>query len=261
MDLSITSSIKLNSGYNMPLFGLGTWDLRGQKLKQAVEWSFDIGYRHFDTATYYQNEKELGEVLSQSNIPREEQFIVSKLWPRDFGYKRSKQAIDKSLEQLQIKYLDLYLIHWPSDKKRTDASWKGLLDLYAEGLSKSIGVSNYSIDALEHLKSLGATIPAVNQVQFHPFNFDEELLDYCKSENIALVAYSPLVEAKRMKDERLIEISNIYNKSVAQILLRWGLQNGVTVIPKSSNKDRLRENASIFDFEINNQDMEILNSL
>ena len=261
MGLSITSCIKLNTGYNMPMLGLGTWDLRGQQLKQAVEWSFEIGYRHFDTATYYENEKELGEILSQSNFTREEQFIVSKLWPRDFGYDNSKQAIAKSLEQLQIKYLDLYLIHWPSDKKRTNESWQGLLDLYEEGLSRSIGVSNYSIDALEHLKSLGDVVPAVNQVEFHPFAFNRELLNYCKSENIALVAYSPLVEAKRMKDKRLIEISDRYNKSVAQVLLRWGLQNGVAVIPKSSNKDRLRENASIYDFEISNQDMEFLNSL
>ena len=245
----------------MPILGLGTWDLRHKELKQAIQWAIDIGYRHFDTATYYENEKELGESLNQSNLSRDEQFIVSKLWPRDFGYDSSKKALAKSLESLQVEYLDLYLIHWPSDKKRTDDSWRGLLDLYREGLSRSIGVSNYSIDALEHLKSLGDVIPAVNQVEFHPLTYDKELLDYCKSEKIALVAYSPLIEAKRMGDKILIGISNKYNKSVAQILLRWGVQNGVAIIPKSSNNDRLRENASIFDFEINPKDMDLIKSL
>jgi diketogulonate reductase-like aldo/keto reductase len=243
------------------MIGLGTWDLRGQELKQAVTWSIEMGYRHFDTATYYENEKELGEILNQSKISRDEKFIVSKLWPRDFGYAPSKRAFAKSLESLKVDYLDLYLIHWPSDRKKTDESWRGLLDIYQEGLSKSIGVSNYSIENLEHLKSLGDIVPMVNQVEFHPFRYDRELLDYCISYDIALVAYSPLVEGKRMTDKGLIEISNNYKKSVAQILLRWGLQNGVTVIPKSSNRDRLRENASIFDFEINTQDMEVLNSL
>ncbi|MCY3411899.1 MAG: aldo/keto reductase [Candidatus Heimdallarchaeota archaeon] len=255
--MNIQSTYRANDGSDIPALGLGTWDMYHHDLKQAVSWAIETGYRHFDTATYYKNEKELGEALRASEVSRDDLFVTTKLRPSDFS--RAKQAFESSYNALDLEYIDLYLIHWPSGKKETNEAWKILLELEKDDRLRSIGVSNYSIKQLEELKSLGDTIPVTNQVEFHPWIFDAELLDYCKSENILLTAYSPLTEAKRLRDKRLSELAAAYRKSPAQILLRWALQHGTIIIPKSSNENRIKENASIFDFTLTGSDMELLN--
>ena len=260
MTKSLQSSVAMNNGVHIPIFGLGTWDMYKKTLEQAIEWALAIGYRHFDTATYYHNEQELGTTLKNSGLARNEYFITTKVYPADFGYEKTKNALKTSLEKLQTEFVDQYLIHWPKDKQSTNESWKALVEMYQQQLCRSIGVSNYSIKQLEDLKGISDIIPATNQIELHPFVYKQDILDYCKSEGIIMVSYSPLVEGKRLKDPRLQPIAAKYNKTPAQILLRWGLEQDTVVIPKSSNKNRLQENISIFDFKLTPEDMQILNS-
>ncbi|OLS25730.1 MAG: Glyoxal reductase [Candidatus Heimdallarchaeota archaeon LC_3] len=260
-NFDIKPSIKLNNNINMPILGLGTWSMNNKKLIQAVNWALEAGYRHFDSARYYKNEKALGKVIRNSSYSREELFVTTKVWPQDFGYNETLKAFDASFDDLNIEYVNQYLIHWPSDDSRTHESWKALSDIYKEGKVKTIGVSNFSITDLERLKEISDIIPATNQIKFHPFCFDPEILEYCKRENIAIVSYSPLSEGRKLKNPKLIEIATQYDKTPAQIMLRWGIQHNTITIPKSSNKDRIIENASIFDFEISNTHMDELNSL
>ncbi len=247
--------IKLSNGKSIPIIGIGTWDMYKNDLLQALEWAFDAGYRHIDTATYYKNEKEVGKAVKSYNLDRSEFFITSKIWPNDFGYESTFKAFDYSFKQLNMEYIDLYLIHWPSSKKKNNDTWRALLEIMDGDRLHSIGVSNYSETQIEELKNHGDTMPVNNQVEFHPFNFDAELLDYSKSEGISLTAYSPLVEGKKLDNKKLMAIANNYNKTTAQILIRWGIQKGVIEIPKSSNKERIYENIAIFDFAIDDHDM------
>jgi diketogulonate reductase-like aldo/keto reductase len=259
--ITIDSAIILNNSVKMPILGLGTWSMHSKTLKQAVEWSLEIGYRHFDTARYYKNEKELGEILNNSKYPREDLFITSKVWPKDFGLEKTEKAFEASLKALSMDYLDQYLIHWPKDITKTHETWKTLEKIHSEGKCKSIGVSNFSIADLENLKSVSEIVPATNQIEFHPYKFDLEILDYCRKEKIGVVSYSPLTQGRRMKNPIFDKIAIKHNKTVAQVLLRWGLQHNTIIIPKSANKERLKENALIYDFELSKNDMEELNSL
>ncbi|MHA2103688.1 MAG: aldo/keto reductase [Candidatus Hodarchaeales archaeon] len=245
----------------MPTLGLGTWSMHGKTMIKAINWALELGYRHFDTARYYKNEEELGEALNSSKCPREDLFITSKVWPNDFGYNKSKKSFQASLDALGLEYIDQYLIHWPREKKMTQETWKALIELYKQGKCKTIGVSNYSISDLEELKDISDVIPATNQIEFHPFKFDQEILDYCKRENIVVVSYSPLTQGTKMNNSMINRIAMKYDKTYAQILLRWGLQHKTIIIPKSSNKERLKENTLIYDFELNKKDMLELDSL
>lgn len=260
MEFDIGTKYRMNNSLEIPALGIGTWDMHNEKMKQALQWAFEFGYRHIDTATYYKNEKEVGEAVRDSSVPREEIFVTTKVWPNDFGFKNCKKAFENSYKLLDLDYIDLYLIHWPSEKKRTNDTWRAMLELHNDDRLKSIGVSNYSINEIETLKDSGDVQPVTNQVKFHPYSFDAELLEYCKSEKILLTAYSPLVEGKKLREKKLIDISSHYNKSPAQVLIRWGLQKGIVEIPKSSNKGRIEENASIYDFKIDNNDMDDLDN-
>ena len=258
---SIESCAILNNGVAMPVLGLGTWNLKGQELLKTINESIEIGYRHFDTATYYRNEEDLGKALKLTEIPREQIFVTTKVWPSDFGYQETIKAFETNLKKLDLDYVDQYLIHWPSDTTRTHATWKALLKLYEQGKCRSIGVSNFSIQELEALKELGDVVPATNQVQFNPFSFKGKLLDYCNKEGIKLVAYSPLNEGRRLNDKTIISIAKKYNKTVAQVLLRWNLEHGLITIPKTAKKERLLENSQIFDWELSKEDVNALNTL
>lgn len=245
----------------MPYLGLGTWSMHNKSLKDAVNWALEIGYRHFDTARYYKNEKELGEALKNSQCSRNDIFVTSKIWPNDFGRNKTEKAFESTLKALNLEYLDQYLIHWPKDKTKTQETWKVLENIYSKGVCKTIGVSNFSINDLENLKEVSEIDPATNQIEFHPYIFDFEILDYCRQEKIGVVSYSPLTQGRRMKNPIFEKIAISHNKTVAQVLLRWGLQHNTIVIPKSANKERLKENASIYDFELLKDEMEELNSL
>ncbi len=261
MELKINTREKLNSGTEIPVFGFGTYQLTGEKrVKEAVTAALENGYRLIDTAQMYGNEEYVGEVIKQSGIPREEIFITTKLDNDRHGYDKAKQSFDKSMDRLQLGYVDLFLIHWPIEGLRLE-SWRALVDIYNQGGAKAIGVSNYTVRHLKELFDNSEMKPAVNQVEFNPFNYQGELLSFCKEEGIRLQGYTPLSRANKFQNESVQEISKKYSKTPAQILLRWALQHNVIPIPKSSHKDRIKENAGIFDFNIDDQDMEKLNNL
>lgn len=259
MQYSIDSKIKLNNGIEMPIFGLGTFEsgLRS-KMESAVALALRAGYRLVDTAEMYHNEDKIGRALKNSVIPREEIFITTKVWPSHQGYDRTMRAFEESLEKLDTDYVDLYLIHWPVDDLST---WKALVDLFKNGKAKSIGVSNYSIKQMKQIMAISDVIPAVNQIEFSPFNYRREILDFCQENKIQLEAYSPLTRGKKFKHPVIKELARKYDRTPAQILLRWVLQHNIIVIPKSSHEKRIQENAAIFDFEISIEDMKKLDAL
>ncbi|MCX8106669.1 MAG: aldo/keto reductase [Ignavibacterium album] len=261
MQMDINSKCRLNNGYEMPYFGLGVYKAApGKETIEAVSYALEIGYRLIDTAAVYGNEKEVGIAVRQSGIPREEIFITTKLWNDDHGYESALKAFDESLKRLNLDYVDLYLIHWPVPRLRKD-SWKALEKIYSEGRCKAIGVSNYMIKHLEEMRDYAEIIPAVNQVEFSPFLYQKELLEYCKSKNIEVEAYSPLARMKKKNNPVVNSIARKYNKTHAQILIRWCLEHKLISIPKSSNKKRIKENADVFDFSLNDDDKKQLNSL
>lgn len=258
---SIDTKVRLNNGIEMPLFGLGTFQAGGgRETWEAVLDAFDAGYRLIDTAAMYGNEEDVGKAVRESGIPREHIFITTKLRNDDHGYDRAIAAFEESLEKLGLSYVDLYLIHFPVEGLRNE-SWRALEALQEEGKCKSIGVSNYMIWHLEELLDSSSNVPVVNQVEFHPFLYQKDLLEFCHSHNIRLESYSPLTKGHKLGDPRLVEITSRYSKSTAQILIRWALQKDVIVIPKSSRTDKIKENADVFDFDISQEDMKALDSL
>jgi len=251
----------LNDGHKIPVVGLGTWKSEpGEATYKAVLDSINAGYRHIDTARAYDNETDVGRAVKDSDIGRENLFITTKLWNKDQGYDTAIEACEKSLARLSCDYIDLYLIHWPLKGKRND-SWKAFIELQLRGLCRSIGVSNFTIEHLIELEDKFGIIPVANQVEFHPYHYQKELLEYCNSKNIVIEAYSPLVHAKRMDEPRLVSISEEMGKTPAQILIRWAMQRGMVVLPKSVNQGRIVENFSVFDFEISDSLMKRLDDL
>jgi diketogulonate reductase-like aldo/keto reductase len=261
MKKDINYKIKMNNGIEIPQFGLGVYLTKsGNECINAVTWALEAGYRHIDTARIYGNEKEVGEAVRNSGIKREELFITTKLWNDDHGYDSALKAFDKSLKTLNVHYIDLYLIHWPVKGKRKD-SWKALEKIYESGYCKSIGVSNYMINHLDELFSYANIKPVINQVEFSPYNYQIDLLDVCNKNKITLEAYSPLTRMKKLDDPKVLPIAIKHKKTVAQILIRWAIEHELVVIPKSAKKERIIENADVFDFSLDNSDMKILDSL
>ncbi|MCE7735611.1 MAG: aldo/keto reductase [Candidatus Heimdallarchaeota archaeon] len=265
MSTILNNYLTLNNGTKMPVLGFGTANLGNKNNKLgAFNFALEAGYRHFDSASMYDNEKELGEVLkkSLSTYDRDDLFIATKLWNSDHGYKATKSAFHDSMKKLQLEYLDMYLIHWPVTDLRLD-SWKAMEELVDEGYVGSIGVSNYTIRHLTELLEVANIKPVVNQVEFSPFLFQEELLEYCRQNKIILEAYSPILSVIRNKsdNEILNDLADKYEKSIAQISIKWSLQLGNSVIPRSSNKERIQENADIFDFDLTDSEIIKINSL
>ena len=253
--------LKMNDNYQIPVVGLGTWKSEpGKTTSQAVLDSLEAGYRHIDTARAYDNETDVGRAVNDSGLPREDLFITTKLWNQHQGYEEAIEACEKSLNRLNCDYIDLYLIHWPLREKRNH-SWKAFIELRDRELCKSIGVSNFTIEHLAEIEAKFGILPAVNQVEFHPYHYQKELLDYCNSKNIIIEAYSPLVHAKRMDEPKLGAISEELGKTPAQVLIRWSIQRGMVVLPKSVNKSRIIENFSVFDFDIPDSMMKKLDEL
>lgn len=258
-DLTLQSTVDLNNGVKIPLLGLGTYLAAGDKCYTAIRHAIKIGYRHIDTAMMYLNEVEIGNAIRDCDEPREDIFVTTKLWNSDHGYEQAKVAFETSLERLGLEYIDLYLIHWPVQGLRLD-SWRALEELYEEGKCKSIGVSNYMEWHLEELLKVAKIIPVVNQVEFSPYLYLKKLQDYCMQKKIWIQAYSPLTKGKMLDDPPLMEIAKKYQKSTAQILIRWCLQRDTIVIPKSANHNNISENMEIYDFEISKEDMKTLDA-
>ncbi|HEV2449566.1 MAG TPA: aldo/keto reductase [Thermoplasmata archaeon] len=245
----------------MPVVGLGTWKLpAGPTTRAAVRSALDAGYRLFDTAKLYANEEDVGAALRDSGLDRAEYYVTTKLWNDDHGYEPALRAFERSRRALGLEQVDLYLIHWPVAGGRLD-SWKALEHLLAEGRCRSIGVSNYTVAHLKELLAVCAVPPAVNQVEFSPFLYQRELLEFCRSNSIQLEAYSPLTRGQKFDDPTLAGIARAHSRSPAQVLVRWGLQHEVVEIPKSSRAERIGENARVFDFSLTGAEMAALDGL
>jgi methylglyoxal/glyoxal reductase len=261
MLLTLKSSAKLNNGVEIPYLGLGVYQSPpGEITLRAVRYALKIGYRQIDTAELYGNEKDVGRALRESGIRREDVFITTKVWNSHQGYDSTLYACEGSLGRLGLSYLDLYLIHWPV-QGLGDETWRAMIKLLHQGKARAIGVSNYSIRELNELLEKSDIVPAVNQVEFHPFLYQEELLRSCKNNNIQLEAYSPLTRGKRLNHPKILELAKKYNKTPAQVLIRWSLQHNVIVIPKSIHEARIKENSQVFDFQLEPKDMKLLDSL
>jgi len=253
--------LKMNDNFQIPVIGLGTWKSEpGEATYQAVLDSIEAGYRHIDTARAYGNEESVGSAVRDSGVNRGDVFVTTKLRWEDEGFESTIEACEKSLNRLNCDYIDLYLIHWPLREKRNH-SWKAFIELRERGLCKSIGVSNFTIEHLAEIEAKFGILPAVNQVEFHPYYYQKELLDYCNSKNIIIEAYSPLAHAKRLDEPKLGAISEELGKTPAQVLIRWSIQRGMVVLPKSVNKSRIIENFSVFDFDISDSVMVKLDEL
>lgn len=259
-NININTNVELNNGVKMPVFGFGTFRLAsGEETYKSVSHALNIGYRLIDTATDYGNEIDVGKAINDSDIPRDEIFITTKLWNSDHGYNSALKAFDISLKRLNLSYIDLYLIHWPVQELRLD-SWRALKEILKTEKCRAIGVSNYTIKHIKEIIDNNDIIPAVNQVEFSPYTYQKELLDFLNSKNIKLEAYSPLTKGLKLNDPKLVEIALKYSKTPAQILLRWALQKDIVVISKSSRPERIEENTDVFDFNITSDDIIILDN-
>jgi methylglyoxal/glyoxal reductase len=254
----------LSQGATLPCVGLGVFQVEpGATTRQAVRWALEAGYRHIDTAKLYANEADVGEAVRASGVPRSEVFVTTKLWTDDHGFEPAQAAFRASLGRLNLGYVDMYLIHWPtapSPEARQD-SWRALERIQAQGLCRVIGVSNYAVRHLVELREHSDVTPAVNQVEMHPFVYDPELLQYCEAHSIRVEAYSPLTRGRKIGHPLFAEIATAHGRTPAQVLLRWGLQHGMVELPRSIRQERIRENASIFDFSLTAEEMERLDGL
>lgn len=265
MVINLQDTTILHNGVKMPWFGLGVFKVEeGPELVNAVKTAITHGYRSIDTAAIYANEEGVGkgiqEGLKAAGISREELFVTSKVWNSDLGYESTIAAYERSLQKLGLDYLDLYLIHWPVEGEYKEA-WRALETLYKEGKVKAIGVSNFQIYHLEDLFKDAEVKPMVNQVERHPRLTQKELQAFCQKNDIQLEAWSPLMQGELLSNEVIKEIADKHNKSVAQTILRWDLQQGVVVIPKSTKEHRIVENADVFDFELTEEEMQIIDGL
>ncbi|MGD6780325.1 aldo/keto reductase [Sutcliffiella horikoshii] len=258
---SLASTTTLHNGVEMPWFGLGVFKVEeGQEVESSVKMAIHAGYKSIDTAAIYKNEEGVGKGIRESDVPREELFITTKVWNADQGYESTLKAFDESMEKLGLEYLDLYLVHWPVKGKYVD-TWKALEKLYKDGRVRAIGVSNFQIHHLQDILDVAEVKPMVNQVEYHPKLSQVELLNFCKENGIQMEAWSPLMQGQLLDNDVLKEIADAHNKSVAQIILRWDLQNGVVTIPKSVKEHRIKENADIFDFELSADEMQKIHAL
>jgi methylglyoxal/glyoxal reductase len=262
--LSLGSRVRTRQELDLPRLGLGVFQTPpGEVTRKAVRWALETGYRLIDTAAMYGNEEDVGEAVRASGVPRDEIVVTTKLWFTDHGFEAAQAAGRKSQTKLGLGPIDLYLIHWPRAESPDDrlASWRALEKLQREGVVRTIGVSNYSVRHLEELAQHSRTVPSVNQVEFHPFVYDPELLHYAEQHRIVIEAYSPLTRARKLDDPRVAALARAHGKSPAQILLRWGLQHGLVELPKSVREERIRENADLYDFSLAPKELEALDLL
>lgn len=255
--------VTLNNGLKMPQLGFGVWQVPDDEATAAVANALKAGYRSIDTAMIYQNEKGVGKAIKDAGLPREELFITTKVWNSDQGYENTLRAFDESLERLGLDYVDLYLIHWPTPQFDDYVdTYKALEKLYHDGRVKAIGVCNFEIEHLERLLSECEVTPVLNQVECHPYLAQTELKEFCAKHDIFVEAWSPLDQGGEvLQDETVKKIAEAHQKSPAQIVLRWHLQNQTIVIPKSVTPSRIEENFQVFDFELSSDEMEQIHAL
>ncbi len=259
--LTIESTVALRGGVRMPLLGLGVWQTPpGEETRRAVLAALRAGYRLVDTARAYRNEEDVGAAVRESGLPRDEIFVTTKLWNSDHGFDRALRAFDDSLGRLGLERLDLYLIHWPVEGLRHE-TWRALERLLADGRTRAIGVSNYTVRHLDELLERAKEPPSVNQVELHPFLAQRALVERCRALGIQAQAYGPLVRGHRMDHPVLQRVAARHGRTPAQVLVRWGLQHGLATIPKSAHEARIRENVDVYGFELDPGDMAALDAL
>jgi diketogulonate reductase-like aldo/keto reductase len=254
-------SVRLNSGLDIPRLGFGVYQVpRGEPTERAVLDALRAGYRHIDTARIYGNERDVGSAVRASGVPRAELFITTKLWNDDQGFDPALRAFDASSARLGLDYVDLYLLHWPVPQRRLE-SWRALERLLADKRVRAIGVSNFMRHHLEELLAAAQVVPAVNQIELSPFLQQRQVRDFCRQHCIAVEAYSPLTRGRRFDDPAVVAVARAVGRSPAQVLLRWGVQHDLIVLPKSVHTARIAENAAIFDFELSPAQMQTLDAL
>jgi diketogulonate reductase-like aldo/keto reductase len=252
---------KLNSGADMPMVGIGTWTLKGDKCRESVRKALDIGYKHIDTAEAYDNQKQVALGIKDSGVDRDDIFITSKVWKSNLRYSDTLSACDNTLGELQTDYLDLYLIHWPNEDIPMKETFEALTKLKDDGKIKDIGVSNFTISHLKTAKSVSQSPISADQVKYHPYENPNDLLEYCKDNDIVITAYSPFGRGDLFTDERLTKIADSHDKSLAQIIIRWLIQKGIVVIPRSSSEEHLKANLDVFDWELSDDIIQKLENL
>ncbi|WP_419884097.1 aldo/keto reductase [Peribacillus sp. B-H-3] len=258
---NIKGTVTLNNGVEMPQLGFGVFKVEnGDQTVESVKKALEAGYRAIDTASIYGNEEGVGQAIRESGIPREELFITSKVWNDDQGYDSALAAYDASLKRLGLEYLDLYLIHWPGKDKYID-TWKALEKIYNDGRVKAIGVSNFHIHHLENLMASSEVTPVINQIELHPRLSQEEIREFCKKHDIKVEAWGPLGQGNLLEEPTINHIAEKHGKTPAQILIRWHLQHGIVVIPKSVTPSRIEQNAQVFDFELSMEEMNKIDAL
>ncbi|MDC3413604.1 aldo/keto reductase [Aquibacillus sp. 3ASR75-11] len=258
--MSLTTTTTLHNGVEIPVFGLGVYKIPEQEVYDSVTSALALGYRHIDTASFYENEEGVGKAIKDSDIPRNDIFVTTKVWNDEQGYDETLQAFERSLKRLEFDYVDLYLIHWPVPGKYKE-TWKALEKLYKDGKVRAIGVSNFLPHHLESLMEDAEIKPMANQIELHPQLTQVETRNYCKQHNIKVEAWSPLGRANYLDDPILNEIANKHNKTPAQVILRWNVQSEIITIPKSVNTLRQKENADVFDFELTNEEVQKIDSI
>jgi diketogulonate reductase-like aldo/keto reductase len=257
---ALTEGPILNNGVKMPWLGLGVFKAReGEEVINAVKDALAAGYRSIDTASFYRNEKGVGQAIRESGIPRQEIFVTTKLWNSDQGYESTFKAFESSRQKLGLEVIDLYLVHWAVPDKYRE-TWRAMVKLYEQGLVRAIGVSNHQIHHLKAIIDDTGVVPAVNQVEYHPLLTQTELLHFCREQGIQLEAWRPLMNGN-LNNQVLLQLANKYGKTPAQIVLRWDIQKQVVTIPKSVHKNRIIENSRIFDFELEPDDMKKIDGL
>jgi diketogulonate reductase-like aldo/keto reductase len=257
--MSLQYDRELRDGRMIPVLGLGTWNLGGSECKYAVKRALELGYRHIDTAEMYGNHREIGEAMT--GFDRSKIFLTSKVWSNHLHYDDLQKACDRTLRELSISYLDLYLIHWPNPRVPLKETFKALEELVASGRVRSVGVSNFDVSLLRESLEVSGTPVTVDQVKFHPYSYDKELIEFCNSNRIVVTAYSPLERGSLVRERTVMDVASKYRKTPAQICLRWCLQKGTVVIPKARSEDHLRENMEIFDWKISEEDMSRMDPL
>jgi diketogulonate reductase-like aldo/keto reductase len=258
---NIKDCTQLNNGLKMPWLGFGVYQIKdGREVEQAVKSALEVGYRSIDTAALYGNERGVGKAIRESGIPREDIFLTTKVWNDDQREKRTLAAFEESLGRLGTEYVDLYLIHWPV-KGCYQETWQVMEKIYQSGRAKAIGVSNFLVHQLEDILRSGQIVPSVNQVEFHPFLVQPDLLKFCQSHKIQVEAWSPLMQGQITSKQATQKLAEKYHKTPAQIVLRWDLQHEVVTIPKSTHANRITENTQIFDFELSQADMNAMDAL
>ncbi len=254
-----TVHVTLNNGVKIPQVGLGVWQAGGAT-KRAVVAAIEAGYRHIDTAAVYGNEAQVGTAIAEAGVARDQIFVTSKLWNQDHGFDKALHAFDTTLRRLKLDYLDLYLLHWPVAGLRLE-SWRALEQLAADKRVRAIGVSNFLVPHLQELQGAAKVLPAVNQIELTPFLQRQDTVALCRKLGIALEAYSPLTRGQRLNHPVVVELASALQRSAAQVLLRWGIQQGFVILPKSVQPERIAENAALFDFELDATALERLDAL